>query len=101
MVESGGLVFVRKMKPRININTLAVDDIEKSLAFYRDGLGLPTEGLTEGADQVLYELEGNLYLVLNLRSELEEINQSFDGERTSQVILSYSAESKEEIDLIL
>ncbi len=29
------------MKPRITIITLGVDDLEKSLTFYRDGLGLP------------------------------------------------------------
>jgi uncharacterized protein len=33
------------MKPRITLITLGVDDLEKSLAFYRDGLGLPTEGI--------------------------------------------------------
>lgn len=33
------------MKPRINVITLAVNDLEKSLAFYRDGLGLPTKGI--------------------------------------------------------
>src|SRR5947207_558607 len=33
------------MKPRITLITLGVDNLEKSLAFYRDGLGLPTEGI--------------------------------------------------------
>lgn len=33
------------MKPRITLITLGVDDLEKSLAFYRDGLGLPTRGI--------------------------------------------------------
>ena len=33
------------MKPRINVITLGVKDLHKSLAFYRDGLGLPTEGI--------------------------------------------------------
>jgi uncharacterized protein len=33
------------MKPRINGLTLAVSDLERSLTFYRDGLGLPTEGV--------------------------------------------------------
>jgi catechol 2,3-dioxygenase-like lactoylglutathione lyase family enzyme len=34
------------MNPRINVITLAVADLEKSLAFYRDGLGLPTKGIS-------------------------------------------------------
>ena len=33
------------MKPRITVITLGVDDLEKSIAFYREGLGLPTKGI--------------------------------------------------------
>ena len=33
------------MKPRITGITLGADTLEKSLHFYRDGLGLPTEGI--------------------------------------------------------
>ena len=30
------------MKPRISLITLGVDDLERSVGFYRDGLGLAT-----------------------------------------------------------
>jgi uncharacterized protein len=33
------------MKPRIHVITLAVADLDRALTFYRDGLGLRTEGL--------------------------------------------------------
>jgi catechol 2,3-dioxygenase-like lactoylglutathione lyase family enzyme len=33
------------MKPRITVITLGVNDLEKALSFYRDGLGFPTEGI--------------------------------------------------------
>ena len=33
------------MKSRIKVLTLAVRDLERSLAFYRDGMGLPTKGI--------------------------------------------------------
>ena len=33
------------MKPRITVITIGVDDLEASLRFYRDGLGLETEGI--------------------------------------------------------
>jgi hypothetical protein len=33
------------MEPRIKVITLGVNDLEKSLAFYRDGLGMPTQGI--------------------------------------------------------
>jgi catechol 2,3-dioxygenase-like lactoylglutathione lyase family enzyme len=33
------------MKPRIHVITLAVADLDRALAFYRDGPGFQTEGL--------------------------------------------------------
>lgn len=33
------------MEPRVNVITLAADDLERSLRFYRDGLGLETAGV--------------------------------------------------------
>lgn len=33
------------MKPRISLITLGVDDLERAARFYRDGLGLKTEGM--------------------------------------------------------
>jgi catechol 2,3-dioxygenase-like lactoylglutathione lyase family enzyme len=33
------------MKPRITIITLGVDDLERAVQFYRDGLDLPTQGI--------------------------------------------------------
>ena len=33
------------MEPRLNAITLAVDDLERAVRFYRDGLGLPTDGI--------------------------------------------------------
>jgi catechol 2,3-dioxygenase-like lactoylglutathione lyase family enzyme len=33
------------MKPRITVITLGVDNLERSLVFYRDGMGLPTQGV--------------------------------------------------------
>jgi catechol 2,3-dioxygenase-like lactoylglutathione lyase family enzyme len=33
------------LEPRITVITLAVDDLERAVAFYRDGLGWPTDGI--------------------------------------------------------
>ncbi|MDP8956941.1 MAG: VOC family protein [Actinomycetota bacterium] len=33
------------MKPRITVLTIGVDDLEAAVRFYRDGLGLPTDGI--------------------------------------------------------
>ena len=33
------------MKPRVSVITLGVDDLDRALAFYRDGLGLESKGI--------------------------------------------------------
>ncbi|QPD04579.1 MAG: Glyoxalase [Candidatus Nitrospira kreftii] len=56
------------MKPRISVITIGVADLEKSLAFYRDGLGLPTEGIVgrqfEHGAVAFFKLSGGLRLGL-------------------------------------
>ena len=91
------------MQPRINIITLAVDDLDRSLRFYRDGLGLPAKGIIEGfSDHVLFEMQGGLSLVLYLRSEVNKITgQAETLKSPAACILSYAATSKEEVDDIL
>lgn len=62
------------MRARFGILTLGVDDLEKSLKFYRDGLGLPTEGVIgqefEHGAIALFRLEGGMMLSLFPRGDL-------------------------------
>jgi uncharacterized glyoxalase superfamily protein PhnB len=56
------------MKPRISVFTLSVADLERAVAFYRDGLGLPTDGIVgrefaHGA-VAFFDLSGGLKLAL-------------------------------------
>ena len=56
------------MKPRISVFTLGVADLEQSVAFYRDGLGLPTEGIVgrefEHGAVASFELSGGVKLAV-------------------------------------
>ena len=56
------------MKPRISVLTIAVGDLERSVAFYRDGLGLPTRGIVgrefEHGAVAFFDLSGGLKLAL-------------------------------------
>ena len=62
------------MKPRISLLTLAVTDLERSLRFYRDGLGLPTEGIVgtefEHGSVVFFNLQSGIVLALWPRGSL-------------------------------
>lgn len=62
------------MKPRISIVTIGVDDLDRALAFYRDGLGLATEGIVgtefEHGAVAFFELSGRLILAIWPRADL-------------------------------
>jgi uncharacterized protein len=62
------------MKPRITLLTLAVDDLERALAFYRDGLGLRTKGIIgaeiENGAVAFFNLESGMKLALWPRKSL-------------------------------
>jgi catechol 2,3-dioxygenase-like lactoylglutathione lyase family enzyme len=68
------------MEPRLNVITLAVEDLERALTFYRDGLGFQSPGVigSEWTDErtgangavALFQLEGGLLLSLYPRSDL-------------------------------
>ena len=62
------------MKPRLTVLTLGVDDLERSLAFYRDGLGLPTRGIVgrefEHGAVAFFDLHAGLRLALWPRKSL-------------------------------
>ncbi|RFP78779.1 VOC family protein [Hydrogenophaga borbori] len=62
------------MKPYLSLITLAVADLERALRFYRDGLGLPTEGIV-GQDiahgaVAFFDLQPGLKLALFPRENL-------------------------------
>ncbi len=56
------------MKPRISVLTLGIADLERALAFYRDGLGLPTQGIVgrefEHGAVAFFDLAGGLKLAV-------------------------------------
>lgn len=62
------------MQPRISYITLGVDDLERSVAFYRDVLGLPTDGIIgsefpQGA-VAFFKMEGGLTFALWPRASI-------------------------------
>jgi uncharacterized protein len=68
------------MQAKIFFITLAVDNLDRSVAFYRDGLGWPTDGIVgqefhdevTGADGTIafFNLDGGLLLGLYERANL-------------------------------
>jgi len=94
------------MKPRITLITLAVDDLDRAVAFYRDGLGWPTEGVVgrgipHGA-VAFFDLHGGLKLGLWPRASLAHDSGLAAGPRSStQFSLAHNVGSPQEVDAVL
>lgn len=94
------------MKPRITVLTLGVDDLEAAVAFYRDGLGFPTEGIVgkefaHGA-VAFFDLEGGVRLGLWPRGSLAEDAGVPKGPRSpTELSLGHNVRSREEVDRVL
>jgi catechol 2,3-dioxygenase-like lactoylglutathione lyase family enzyme len=100
------------MEPRVNVITLAVEDLERALAFYRDGLGLPTNGVvaTDLVDHetgaagaiVIFKLDGGLMLSLYPRSELgKDAAVPAGPPRSGEFSLGHIVASRADVDRIL
>lgn len=90
------------MPASISCVTVPVDDLQKSIGFYRDVLGLAPEDQDE--DHASFDLDGS-YLVLLDRSEfgvyVESVGHRPAGRGSSEAILSYFTESRGEVDAVL
>ncbi|HEY1077313.1 MAG TPA: VOC family protein [Fontimonas sp.] len=92
------------MKPRITLITLAVDDLERALRFYRDGLGLPTPGIVgtefEHGAVVFIELSGGLKLALWPRASLAH-DSGIPIPAAGAVSLAHNVRSRDEVDAVM
>jgi uncharacterized protein len=91
------------MKPRVTIITLGVDDLEKAVAFYRDGLGWPTPGIIgtefEHGAVAFFDLSPGLQLALWPRESMAHDTGLAKGPRSStEFTLAHNVNSTEEVD---
>jgi catechol 2,3-dioxygenase-like lactoylglutathione lyase family enzyme len=94
------------MKPRIKVITLGVGDLKKSLAFYRDGLGLPTQGIigTEFEDGavVFFNMNDDLILALYPRAALaKDARVSAGPPSPAGFSIGHIVGSRQEVDAVM
>jgi catechol 2,3-dioxygenase-like lactoylglutathione lyase family enzyme len=88
------------MKPKISLIALGVRDFSKSLAFYRDGLGLPTHNYKDGEEICFFKMEGT-WLSIYPRHLLAEDAQIADSEPGfSGITLAHNMKSKADVDAL-
>jgi catechol 2,3-dioxygenase-like lactoylglutathione lyase family enzyme len=94
------------VKPRISIITLGVDDLERALKFYRDGLGFPTRGIAgveyEHGAVVFFDLLNGQKLALWARKDLAyEAKVPLGAPSATEVSLGHLVGSKTEVDALI
>jgi uncharacterized protein len=94
------------MDPRITLITLGVDDLERAVAFYRDGLGLQTKGIVgtefENGAVAFFNLELGLKLALWPRKSLAaDSGLPLHGRSSTEFSLAHNVASQQEVDAVM
>jgi catechol 2,3-dioxygenase-like lactoylglutathione lyase family enzyme len=94
------------MKPRITLITLGVDDLERAVRFYRDGLGLKTEGIVgtqfEHGAVAFFELQSGLRLALWPRASLaHDVGLQAGKASATEFSIGHNVSSKAEVDAVM
>jgi uncharacterized protein len=94
------------MKPRITVVTIGVDDLERTLRFYRDGLGLHTAGIVgqefEHGAVAFFELQHGLQLALWPRQSIShDTGLQVSQPSPTEFTLGHNVSSKAEVDQVM
>lgn len=94
------------MKPRITVITIGVDDLDRSLRFYRDGLGFSTEGISgkefDYGAVVFIDLQDGLRLALWPRTSIaHDTGLAVTPASPTDMTLGHNVSAKSEVDAIM
>ena len=94
------------MKPRITVITLGVDDLERGLRFYRDGLGLPTKGIVgtefEHGAVAFFDLQHGVKLAIWPRNSIaHEAKVPLGPRSATEFTLGHNVASQAEVDAVM
>src|SRR5688572_19289829 len=94
------------MKARITLLTLGVDDLQRSVRFYRDGLGLKTEGIVgtqfEHGAVAFFDLQPGLRLALWPRASIAHDTGIPPGKpAATEFTIGHNVSSRTEVDAVM
>src|SRR5262245_19076791 len=94
------------MKPRITLITLGVDDLDRAVRFYRDGLGLETQGVVgtefEHGAVAFFDLQAGLKLALWPRESIAHDTGLVPGRPSpTDFTIAHNVSSKREVDAVM
>ena len=94
------------MEPRITVITVGVDNLERSLRFYRDGLGLPTQGIIgkefEYGAVAFFDLQAGVKLAIWPRRSISHDSGIPEGAPSpTEFTLGHNVSSREKVDAVM
>lgn len=94
------------MKPRISVLTIGVDDLERAVAFYRDGLGLATDGIIgtefEHGAVAFFDLQSGLRLAVWPRASLaHDSGLPKSPPSATEFSIGHNVRSRDEVDAVM
>lgn len=94
------------MKPRLSVVTLGVEDLDRAVRFYRDGLGLTTPGIVgsefEFGAVAFFDLQPGLKLALWPRASLSHDTGIAAGcPNSTEFTLGHNVSTREEVDAVM
>jgi uncharacterized glyoxalase superfamily protein PhnB len=94
------------MDRHVSLLTLAVDDLDRAVRFYRDGLGLSTPGIVgrefEHGAVAFFELRGGLKLAVWPRASMAaETGLGVSRSGPPDVTIGHNVDSRAEVDRVM
>lgn len=91
------------MKPRITVITLGVDNVERAVDFYSNGLGLPTDGIVgkefEFGAVAFFNLQNGLKLAIWSRDSIaHDTGIISSGNSPTEMTIGQNVNTKGEVD---
>lgn len=94
------------MKPHITLLTLGVADLERAVAFYRDGLGFSSKGIVgkefENGAVAFFNLQSGLKLALWPRKSLSaDTGLPVQEPSATELSIGHNVSSEEEVNAVM
>lgn len=94
------------MQARVTVITIGVDDLERALVFYRDGLGLETDGIVgrefEHGSVAFFDLQAGLKLAIWPRASIaHDAGLAVGRPSATEFTLGHNVSSKAEVDAVI
>lgn len=94
------------MKPHITVLTLGVEDLERSVSFYKDGLGFSTKGIIgkelDNGAVAFFNLQSGLKLALWPRKSISaDSGLAIGAPGALEFSLGHNVASKDEVDGVM